>query len=144
MYQPIEAVEKSERQGFRASSAGREDDFLAFVGEAFPDQARYIARIVLAVAVHDDNGMTGAICFYVGQPHGDSALVTKVTAKGKNIDAFDGCKRVLAEIWRDSYRGPIVHHQDFRFQSLYVQFPVQTGEQDRKRSPVIIYGHENH
>src|SRR5437870_12243875 len=113
MYQPIEAVEKSERQGFRASSAGREDDFLAFVGEALPDQAGYIARIVLAVAVHDDNGMTGAMRVYVGQPHGDSALMTEVAAKGKNIDALDGCKMALAEIWRHSYRAPIVHNQDF-------------------------------
>ena len=114
MHDSIETVEEPEHKALCASSSSRENDFLAFVGKAFLDQTGYVARVVLAVAVHDDDGMTRAIRFYVGQPHSNSALVTEVAANRENIDAFDGCKRVLADILGHKYRGRVVHHQDFR------------------------------
>src|SRR3972149_2130517 len=72
-----------------------------------------------------------------------SASRAEVAAQKKNLDAFDGGKRVVAKPRRRGRRGTVVRYQDCRFHAMRAQFPLQSREQNRKRFPIIVQGHQN-
>jgi len=83
----VERIEDTEAQAL-GSFLALGDDNRQTVHEVGIDQPDEVARPILAVAIHHDDGIIGVPLRDFGEPHRDRALMTEIAYEAQDFDAL--------------------------------------------------------
>jgi hypothetical protein len=116
----IAGIQQPERQAVHPARPLGEDHPRISQRPASFNQPRDVGWIVLAVAIHDDDGVARLFVLEPGQPDGNRALVSEVSAQRQHLDVVDA-RRDHPECLSHRLARPIVHEE-------YTHTEVATGE----------------